>query len=125
MAKYIAADGTGSPFDLQRNFADVLIKLRMIKEYQPPKPKSVPASFGVGHYNDGKPFVVANCNTCNQKFMYEGENPQCMKVHHCKMTEHPPAEVVAEYLQARDQWTPKRQAPKYENRPTPEQVSSY
>ena len=28
MAKYIAADGTGSPFDLARNFAEVLIKLR-------------------------------------------------------------------------------------------------
>ena len=117
--RYIAADETGSPFDLARNFAEVLIKDGMIKEYKPPKPKSVPASFGVGRYIDRKPFIVAHCDSCKQVFRYEGENPHCMKVQHCKMTEHPPAEVIAEYLQARCQWKPQSTRPKYENRPAP------
>lgn len=127
MAKYIAADGTGSPFDVQRNFAGVLIKLQMIKEYQPPKPKTRPATFGVGSFVDGKPFIVANCDTCHQKWRYEGTNPQAMEACHCKMKEHPPASVIAEYLQAYRSRTWEGKAPerKFESRPVPETVSSY
>ncbi len=125
--KYIAFDGTGSPFDLQRNFAEVLIKLQMIREYQPPKPEARPATFGVGFYNDRKPFIVANCTSCNQKFMFEGQDPRCMKVNHCKMTEQPPATVIAEYLEARDLWQPKEKPAEYESRPARqrEHVVSY
>jgi hypothetical protein len=128
MAKYIAADGTGSPFDLASNFAVVLKKTGLIKDYQPPKPVLKPATFGVGSYTDGKPFIVANCNTCHMKWRYEGANPQAMEACHCKMKEHPPAGVISEYLEAyrsrtwKDKTAPER---KFETRPAPQTVSSF
>jgi hypothetical protein len=128
MAKYIAVDGTGSPFDLAGNFAEVLIKAKLIKVYQPPQVPYKPATFGVGSHTDGKPFIVANCDRCHQKWRYEGPNPQLMEVCHCKMIEHAPASVQAEYLQAyRTRTWEGKEAPerKFETRPAPETVSSY
>lgn len=128
--KYIAFDGTGSPFDLQRNFAEVLIKLQMIKEYIPPKPKTRPATFGVGFYTDHKPFIVATCDGCKQTFRFEGQEPKCMKVQHCGLTELVPADVAASYLEAyrMNNW-PGKVAQKvereYESRPAREHVTSY
>jgi hypothetical protein len=128
MAKYIAADGTGSPFDLAGNFADVLIKTKMIKVYVPPQPAYKPATFGVGSHLDGKPMIIANCDRCHRKWMYEGPNPQFMEACHCKMIEHPSASVIAEYLQLYRSrtWEGKEPAErKFETRPAPETVSSY
>jgi hypothetical protein len=128
MSRYIAADGTGSPFDLAGNFADVLIKAKMIKVYVPPQPAYKPAIFGVGSHTDGKPILIANCDRCHQKFTYEGPNPQFMEVCHCKMIEHAPASVMAQYLEAYRSrtWEGKEQAArKFETRPAPETVSSF
>jgi hypothetical protein len=50
MVKYIAVEGTGSPFDLAGNFAEVLIKAKLIKVYQPPQVPYKPATFGVGSH---------------------------------------------------------------------------
>ena len=115
--KYINADGTGSPFDLARNFADVLIKAKLIREYQPPKQKARPASFGVGHYTDRKPFIVASCGGCKQTFRFEGQEPKCMKVQHCGLNDLVPADVAAAYLEAHQQWRPKERPAEYESRP--------
>ena len=127
MAKYIAADGTGSPFDLAGNFADVLIKAKMIKVYEPPQVPYKPATFGVGSHLDGKPFIVANCDRCHQKWHYDGPNPQFMEACHCKMREHPSALVIADYFQAYRSrtWVGKEPERKLETRPAPETVSSY
>ncbi|MGA7916359.1 MAG: hypothetical protein WCA00_14075 [Candidatus Acidiferrales bacterium] len=128
MAKYIAVDGTGSPFDLAGNFAEVLIKAKLIKVYEPPQVPFKPATFGVGSLQDGKPFIVANCDRCHQKWHYEGPNPHFMEVCHCKHIEHAPVSVQAEYLQAYRSrtWEGKEPAErKFESRPAPETVSSY
>lgn len=128
MAKYIAVDGTGSPFDLAGNFADVLIRAKLIKVYVPPQPAYKPATFGVGSHLDGKPFIVVNCDRCHQTFRYEGANPQFMEAAHCKMIEHAPANVMAEYLEAYRTRTWEGKEPverKYESRPAPQTVSSY
>ena len=61
------------------NFADVLIKAKLIKVYVAPQVPYKPATFGVGSHQDGKPFIVANCDRCHQKFTYEGPNPQFME----------------------------------------------
>ena len=112
-----AANPNSQPFDIPSGLALVLIKQKLVTEYLPPKPKSAPARFGVGHYNDLKPFIVANCDTCNQTFRFEGVDPRCMKVQHCKMTEQPPATVIAEYLEAHDLWQPREKPAQYESRP--------
>jgi len=93
-----------------------LIKAKLIREYHPPKPKVRPATFGVGYYTDRKPMIVATCDGCKQTFRFEGQEPKCMKVCHCGLTDLVPADVAAAYLEARQQWQPKEK-PEYENRP--------
>jgi hypothetical protein len=111
-----AANPNSQPFDIPSGLARVLINQKLVTEYLPPKPKSAPARFGVGYYSDRKPMIVATCDGCKQTFRFEGQEPKCMKVSHCGLTELVPADVAAAYLEARDLWQP-TEKPEYESRP--------
>ena len=123
-----ATNPNSQPFDIPSGLARILINQKLVVEYQAPKPVLLPATFGVGSYTDGKPFVIANCDTCHMKWRYEGPNPKAMQVQHCKMTDQVPADVIAEYLEAyrTRTWEGKEpaQARKFESRPA-EHVSSF
>jgi hypothetical protein len=119
--KYIAADGTGSPFELQRNFAEVLIKAGLIREWVQPKQR--------GGHNliwticraqvDGTPYIFGDCQfvepptehgkpgkPCAPRFFFTGKYPEKATFRHDGQTETIPADICAEYLKRREAFFP-------------------
>lgn len=107
--KYIAADGTGSPFDLQRNFGDALIKAGLVKEYVPPvQSKKADTAWGVARFADGKPYVSGTCRTCSGKYVLATfDLGRLTPFVHCGVQENVPADVVNQYRKAVEAFTPK------------------
>jgi hypothetical protein len=128
MANYVAADGVSNEvIKMDRHLGDAMVRQGILKPAPVVKPpKSTPrTAWGIATFNDGRPYIVANCATCKPKsmngaqFRFSGGDPEAnLLIWHCGVGQRPPIEIVQEYLQLRSRWV----APKVSKEPRPERA---
>ncbi len=121
--KYISADGSGLPFDLQRNFGDALIRLGLVKEYSPPPPPrpDLNTTWNASRLLDGLPYISACCPHC--KACYAESHRDIAKFSpfiHCATQELPPLDKLRCFAEMIEDWKPQPVVRKRESIHVPE-----
>ncbi len=108
--KYISADDSGLPFDLQRNFGDALIRLGLVKEFVPPPipHPTLDTRWTAARFLSGQPRLDGSCPHCHNTYHFFGRDISQLEPFfiHCATREYVPLGIVREYAEMLAKWVP-------------------